>query len=475
MEKLQELKPIFYPQSIAVVGASTDMQKAGSQWLRGLLSAGFRGELYPVNPSGGEILGLKVYPNLRAIPSRLDLVIVCIPRTSVLELLDDCAVKGVSAVQFFTAGFRETGKPEWIEVEKEMVRRARQGGFRIIGPNCIGVYCPEHRISYGTSGLLGEAGSVGFVCQSGGHGEKIVRIGLTRDIRFSKVVSLGNSCDLGSADFLGYLAVDPKTSVVGIYIEGPQDHRRIFEAIRATSSSKPTVVWRGGRTQPGARAATSHTGALAASVSVWSAAMKQAGAIEVQSLEELADTLLLFQKVGHLGGRSVGIICGLADGGGGEAVLTADACALVGLDVPLFTDEATQQLRSLLGDVGSVICNPVDVNQIFGNGQVFQQIIELIVAEPHIDLIVVYENTDILSSFLSKETTEEMNGIVIDFRKKRSKPIVVVLPPGSAETGRLEIEDMLSRAGIPVYPTMERAAKAIRNVYQYFWRVNRTQ
>ena len=138
-EKLKELEPIFYPRSIAVVGASIDVQKIGSQWLKGLISSGFKGELYPVNPGGGEVFGLRIYGDLRSIPGPVDLVIVCTPRTSALGVLGDCAAKGIKAVYFFTAGFRESGDPEWIEVEGEMVRWARRGGFRIIGPNCFGV------------------------------------------------------------------------------------------------------------------------------------------------------------------------------------------------------------------------------------------------------------------------------------------------------------------------------------------------
>ena len=467
-EKLKELEPVFYPRSIAVVGASASEWKMGSLWLKGLLSAGFKGKLYGVNPNGGEVFGFKIYPNLRLIPGPVDLVVVCIPRESVLDLLDDCAAKKIEAIEFFTAGFRETGEPEWIEVEEEMVRRARRGGFRIIGPNCIGITCPEHGIPYGPSTLRAEPGSVGYISQSGGHAGKMLEIGSTRRITFSKVISMGNGCDLGSAEFLEYLAVDPKTDIIGLYLEGPQDSRRLFDTIRVASRNKPVVVWKGGRTEAGARAAASHTGALAASASVWSGALKQAGAIEVQGLEELADTLILFQKVGHLSRSNVGIICGLTDGGGGEAVLTGDACAALGVAVPPLTEKTSRGLLDLLGQVGSVLCNPVDISQRSGNTQALQRTMELIAADPQVDIIVIHENADILSRFLGKDMADELNGIIIDFGHKQSKPVVVVLPPGSLEMERLEIECRLAEAGIPVYPSMDRAARAIGNVSRYF-------
>jgi predicted CoA-binding protein len=228
-QKVKQFERIFYPRSIAVVGASTDERKMGSRWVAGLLFAGFKGVVYPVNPSGGEIMKLKIYPRLTDIPWPVDLVICCIPRTQVLDLLNDCAAKQIGTIYFFTAGFRETGEPEWLWVEEEMARRAHEGGFRIIGPNCIGISCPEQGIPYGPSPMVNKIGLAGFISQSGGHAGKMAAISLTRCIGFSKVASIGNCCDLGSADFLEYMAWDPKTGVVGMYLEGPRDSARLFE------------------------------------------------------------------------------------------------------------------------------------------------------------------------------------------------------------------------------------------------------
>jgi len=233
---------------------------------------------------------------------------------------------------------------------------------------------------------------------------------------------------------------------------------------------KPIVVWKGGRTPAGARATASHTGALAASADVWSGALKQAGAIEVQGLDELADTLLLFQRVGRLERSNVSIICGLTDGGGGEAVLAADACAAIGIEVPALTEKTSQELVKLLGEVGSVLCNPVDLSQRFGDPQALERAMELVAAEPHIDVIVMYESAGVILGSLSKERADELNNTIVNFSKKQSKAILVVLPPGPVEMRRLEIERTLSQAGIPVYPSMERAAKAISNVNRYFRR-----
>lgn len=469
-QRIEEFQRIFYPRAIAVVGASSNPLKMGSLWIGGLLSSGFEGPVYPVNPRGGEVSGLKIHPNLRSITGPVDLVVCCVPRTSVLGLMDDCAAKGVGAVHVLTSGFRETGHPEWIEVEEEMARKARAAGFRIIGPNCAGVCCPEHGIPFGPCTPSVEAGSAGIVSQSDGHAGKMMAIAATRHIGLSKVVGAGNCCDLGILEFLQYLAADPKTGAVGLYLEGPQDGRRLIEALAAASRKKPVVVWKCGRASAGAGAARSGDGSPAASSSVWSAALRQAGAIEVRGLDELADTLLLFQRVGRLERSSLGIICGLTDGGGGEAVLAADACAALGVNITPFTERTRRGLLGLLGQVGSVLVNPLDVSQRSGDLHALERTADLVAAEAGIDVIVVYENADLLVGFMGREVADLVNGVILGLARKQSKPVIAVSPPGSVDAERLDIERRLSGAGIPVYPSMERAARAIANVNQYYRR-----
>ena len=323
---LNELKPVFYPKSIAVVGASSDDTKSGTQFLRALVRAGYQGAIYPVNRSGGTSHGLPVYTDLGSIPGPVEYVILAIPRDSVLSVLDDCAAKRVKAVQLFTAGFRESGTENGRRLETEITEKARRGGFRLIGPNCIGIYNPSVRIPYGPLDRIGEPGSVGFISQSGGHGGRFVELGLERRIDFSKVISFGNGADLDCVDFLEYLAADPETKIIGAYLESVSRGRCFLELIRQTSTVKPVVVWKGGRTEAGAETATSHTGALSSSYAVWRAAMLQAGAIAVESLDEMADTVLALESIGSTAGRRVAVVSGLGGGGVEEqGVLGHDA------------------------------------------------------------------------------------------------------------------------------------------------------
>ena len=466
-EKLKEFEPIFYPESIAVVGVSATSIKAGSLWVMDLRSAGFPGAIYPVGSSGGRIGDLEIFPNLRLVPGEVDYVIVAIPRQSVLELLDDCAAKNVKAVHFFTAGFSETDTQQGRKLEEQMLEKTRQGNMRIIGPNCIGVYCPEHRIPF-LMGILGEDGSVGFVSQSGGIATKLATIGIARHINYSKGVSFGNGIDLDASDFLQYLAADPKTKVIGAYLEGTRDGARLFSTMKAVAKIKPLIVWKGGRTEAGAKAAMSHTGSLASSATIWSAMLKQVGAIEAHSLEELTDTLLIFQRLGHGRGTRAAIIGGLADGGGGNSVAAGDACLENGLKVPPLSFETKQKLSELLGEVGSILCNPVDVSQAQFRGlATLLQAIDLVVRDTISDIVLIQEDIEILLPIYSQKGLEEINGFLIELAGMQNKPIIVVLPPGSVEAERLRIERKLLAGSIPVFSSMERAARAIYRLNQY--------
>ena len=466
-EKLKEFEPVFYPKSVAVVGASPNEDKSGSQWVKGLISAGFSGTIYPIGSSEGTILGFNIFPNLRLVPGEVDYVVVCIPRQSILELLDDCAAKKVKVVHFFTAGFSELSEGGQ-ELEQRMLKKARDGGFRIIGPNCIGVYCPENRIPYGPSTEIGVSGSVGLVSQSGGIAGKLIQTGIARQINYSKGISFGNGIDLDSSDFLQYLGADPKTSVIGAYLEGVRNGRRLFDTIREIARSKPLVVWKGGRTEVGAQAAMSHTGSLASSAAIWSAMLRQAGAIEAQSLEELSDDLLIFQQLGCWKGDNVAIIGGLADGGGGISVSGSDACIESGLKLPPLSSKTRVELISLIGEVGSILRNPVDVSQArrYGPSNLFQAI-ELVLNDPVIELLLIQEDIDILLPYSSREEVEGINDFFIELKNKQDKPLVIVLPPGTAEPERLDIEQRLLQASMPVFPSMERAAKAITAINKY--------
>ena len=463
-QRLKEFEYIFYPKSIAIVGASRDVTKFGTGFFRALLAADFKGRVYAVNPSGGKVLGVDSYANLRDIPDPVDYVIVSIPAKYIPALLDDCVAKGVKAVQMFTAGFKELGTEEGRKAEEALVRKAQEGGFHIIGPNCIGVCNPEINMPYGMSPAVGEPGSVGFISQSGGVGGKILNAGLIKGIHFSKIVSFGNGNELDSVDYLEYLGEDPRTEIIGMYLEGVGDGRRLFRLLREISATKPVVIWKGGQTFAGAEAASSHTGSLASSDEIWTALSKQLGIVKVSDADELADALLTLQHLRRAPGKKVGIVSGIMGGGGGESVSGTDTCSMMGLDVLPFMDETRNQLQSILPDAGAILRNPLDLGSIGHFLDILEKAMALVAADANVDVIIIQEPLDHLIAFLGKEHVKAMNDILIRLKQEQPKSVFVVSPTEMPSAGQVEIEQILSKAGIPVCPTLARAAKAIVNV-----------
>ncbi|HJP41811.1 MAG TPA: CoA-binding protein, partial [Dehalococcoidia bacterium] len=237
------LEDVFTPRGVAVVGVSKHRASFPSGVLQSLHSFEFPA-VYPVNPKYEEVLGFPCYPDLVSIPGVVDHVVVAIPAERVLSLLDDCAEKKVRSVQFFTAGFGETGFSDRADLEQQMLQKARDGGFRIIGPNCTGIFVPSSRLVNG-GGLPREPGPIAFISQSGGHAHTVPSDGGARGLRFSKVVSYGNALDVDESELISYLSRDPETEIISAYIEGVRDGRRFAAALRDAAKRKPVVIYKG--------------------------------------------------------------------------------------------------------------------------------------------------------------------------------------------------------------------------------------
>lgn len=470
--KEERARAIFYPKSIAIVGASSNLDTSGGRYVQRLIAAGFEGKIYPVNPKGGEILGLKAYPDLKSIPGQVDYVIVCVPREFVFSVLDDCTAKGIKVVHFFTAGFRETGEKEGLVVEEQMLAKARQGGFRILGPNCVGVACPVRRTVFGLSpfALNLESGTVAFISHSSGLVSNVIEVGSARGIKFSKLAGLGNCCDLNELDFLEYVGSDPDTTIVGAYFEGTRNGRELFRLLSTFAKVKPIVVLKGGQTEAGAQTAASHTGSVAGAVNLWEVAVKQAGAIFVQNFDELVDTLLAFQYLSPFSGDGVALIGGVFAAGGGPCVTLTDECVSEGFRVPPFRQETRDRLKEILGSVGNILRNPLDMGAPFGENrwEILARTLEIVNDDPGVDVIMV---NLWLSWYYHTFSPEEMGKILSslkDFRENHTKPLIVISRPGESIDRRSADIRTLAEAGIPTYDSVARAAKALAHVREYY-------
>ncbi|HEY41397.1 MAG TPA: hypothetical protein G4O18_06010 [Dehalococcoidia bacterium] len=477
---VETLEEILHPQSVAVIGASANSRSWGYSYTHHLIEYGFRGDIYPVNPNYPEILGIKAYPNLSSVPGTVDYVVSCVPAGDVLSLLAECVQKEVKVVHLYTARFSETGREDAAELEQEILRQARKVGIRLIGPNCMGVYHPEHGLSFGYN-LPKEPGPVGMLSQSGGGASGFVRVAANRGIRFSKVISYGNALDLNECDYLEYFAWDPKTQIIAVYIESPREGQRFFDMLRHVTSEKPVIIVKGGRGQAGNRATVSHTASLAGSMNTWEAMITQANAILAANFDELADLAISFSVLPPVRGPRVGI----AGGGGGPSVLSADECEEAGLEVVPLPPEIRQELKDKGVSIWDWIGNPVDVSIIGGFGVADLDMLRMMGLNENFDLLIGLINENVMQTLsLPEGIAQRLQGAVGGYKQVKEetgKPLLAIVGDDSSgsdeygqQNGQLvsEVRSNLIAAGIPFYPTVGRAANAARKLYDYYARKN---
>lgn len=459
-----KLDRAFSPRAVAVVG---DSKATNFEWLRGQLK--FKGKLYSVhvNPDTAkeiEALGVKNYSSLLDVPEPVDLAIVAVARRAALGVLEDCIRKEVAAAHFFAAGFSETLTPEGIELERQLTARAEDAGFLLIGPNCMGLFNPRVGIRQSEDQYLDVWGPVGFLSQSGSIAIAFSLDAYQQGVYLSKSVSYGNGIAVDSPDFVEYFGRDPEIKVIGMYIEGVKDGRRFFNVLREVASKKAVVIWKGGRTEEGNRAIASHTGSLALSRDIWDAAIRQCGAIQVSSMEELIDTIKALLFLPPVRGRRVAI----AGGPGGQSVIATDIFAEVGLEVPKLTQESYAELETFFEVVGGSYRNPIDTAGPVRRDM--RRIMSVVSRDANIDNIAYIVSTR--PGWHMRP--QQIQGIVavLEEVKKQSKPLIAMVflhvPDSSREVADIILK--LQEHGIPAFPSISRGARALKNVFDYYSR-----
>ena len=468
-EEERGLDYIFHPRSIALVGITSDPNNwMGQGFLKGLLEFGYQGQIYPINPKSSQIQGLKSYPSVRDVPGPVDHVISLIPAPLTPQLIEDCGAKGVKVVHLFTAGFGETGEEEGKRLEAELLAIARRVGVRLIGPNCMGIHYYKSRITFGM-GIPEEAkesGNISFLSQSGANAGNLLQMGSLRGLRFNKVVSYGNAVDLNESDFLEHFAADHDTEIIAAYIEGVKEGPRFRRALIKAAAVKPVIVLKGGRTVAGGGAAGSHTGALAGNEEIWSALLKQAGAIRVYSMDELSDLLVAFRHLPPLAGRNVGVI----GSGGGASVEAADICESAGLSVPVLPPEIRSQLREFTPVAGTSVRNPIDSTSMF-MPQDITRTVELVASYSGIDFIIFHLELGLgIIQGPARVIVETGREVIIETARRIHKPLVTVLSYGGSGQGIslfTDTKDKFVKSGLAVFPSIERAALAVSRFISY--------
>ena len=464
------LDTLFYPKNIAVVGVSPTLNSfrpdQGRNYIQGSINQNFSGKIFPVHPKAKDTLGYKTYARVTDIPDEVDLAIFTIPATAVLDVMKDCIEKKVKFVHLFTAGFSETGRADFAEIEQKLIRMAKDAGIRIVGPNCMGIFCPEGGLAFQPH-LPYAPGSTAYFSQSGQMAGMFVMKAEASNLTFSKVVSFGNSSDLAASDFLEYYYQDDKTKAIGAYLEGLKDGHRFFEIARKVTRKKPLVIFKGGRTDGGARAAQSHTASIAGSFKLWQSFCKQAGIISVTSLNELVYTLSALQLTDYPGGKNVAVF----GGAGGGSVTMTDVAEAEGLTVPMLSEKTISVLEGLVPPQGSSVKNPLDIGPAALGGDLFPKVVELLRDDPKIDAFIFLQPMGMIKRMgMGRDGVEIITEMTVQARDIMKKPIIPVVETEDSGEGNdlaLMAKDRYHAKGVAVFPTFEMASRVVNSLANY--------
>jgi acetyl-CoA synthetase (ADP-forming) len=448
----ERMEALFKPKSIAVVGASRRPGKIGYEILSNIINYGYGGRVYPVNPKADSILGLKSYPNVSSIPDNVDMVIVTVPAKFVPEVIEDAGSAGAKVAVVISSGFKEIGN---AELEEEIVKKARKWGMRILGPNVFGIIYTPARLnaSFGPRDVI--PGGIAFITQSGALGIALMGMTIVERIGVASIISVGNKADIDDADLLEFLAEDPNTKIILIYLEGVSDGKRFVEVAQEVTVKKPVIVIKAGRTEVGAKAVASHTGSLAGNVVIYSTAFKQAGILTAGNVEEAFDWGRIFSYLPEYKGGPLVVVTN----GGGAGVLVTDVLAENGIKLEAPPRTLVDKLKGMLPSFAA-LGNPIDVTGMITNEGYVKSIMEAL-TDPSIGAVLgVYCQTAVTDptviAGLLIEKIRNLGGL--------KKPLILSIIGG--EESYMAIRK-LNNAGIPTFPMPERAASAMSVLINY--------
>ncbi|NJE43068.1 acetate--CoA ligase family protein [Thermococcus sp. GR6] len=451
---------MFYPKSVAVIGASNVPGKVGNAIMRSI-TLKYEGKVYAVNVKGGEIEvnGKKfpVYRSIKEISDEIDVAVIAVPAKFVPDVIDECGEKGVKGAVVISAGFKEAGR---ADLEEEIVRRARKWGIRLVGPNCLGVTNLENGFDCNFNPPERQArppaGKIAFMSQSGAFGAAILDWAASHKIGMSKFISLGNMADLDESDFMAYLGEDPKTGVITGYIEGVKDGRKFFNTAKEVTLKKPVIILKSGRTEAGAKAAASHTGSLAGSYAIYQAAFKQAGVLEAKSMRQLFN----YAKALAMQKPAMGNHVAIVTNGGGAGVMMSDGLLERGMELAELTEQTNERFRKDIEEDKlphhMSYKNPIDVIGDAPSNR-YERAMRYALEDPNVDVLVV------IALFQSPALDE---GIVDAVAKMQEygKPIVFVAPGGDYPH---KMARNIELKGVPVYETVEDGVDAVYALVRY--------
>ncbi len=466
----ERLDRALNPRTVAVVG---DKKAMGYMWLNCMKT--FNGKLYSVQVDPNEIpgieeMGVPNYKSLSDIPDEIDYVVCAVPRPVAPRIVGDCVAKRVRAVGLFTSGFAETETEEGVAAQEQITQIAREGDLLLIGPNCMGIYNRRLGVRHSTDQPAGDPGNVGFISQSGTHCINFSLVGAEHGIKCSKTISFGNAVVLDAPDYIDYLANDAETQVIAMYIEGVKDGRRFLASLREAARRKPVVVWKGGVTPAGGRAVYSHTASLATAPAIWDAAMRQAGAVQTESLDETIDAVKALTFAGQTTGRRMGLIAMT----GGQSVVITDAFERAGLEVPLLTAASYEKLSGFFNIIGGSYRNPLDAGGTIGMGFVpgnLQRLFDILEEDENVDAVAM----EVGASFIARRMRQnpammdQLVDVLAGQKEKSAKPFNAIAHQAHVEDVMIEMRKKLLERGVATFASFQAAAQAFARAVAY-WR-----
>ncbi|MCC6956456.1 MAG: acetate--CoA ligase family protein [Anaerolineales bacterium] len=461
------LESLFYARSIALIGASNNPRKASNQVISTLLEKGYSGKVYPVNPNEEKVLGLRCYPAVEEIADPIDLVVISLPAEAVIPAIEGIARRGdVYGVVVLSAGFAETAIPERVALETKIIEISRLAGMRVVGPNCVGLLCTDNRLTTGfIPGLKMEKGSLGFITQSGAFGGAFLMLASDqpKPLGFNKFGHVGNMADVSNLDLLKYFGSDPEINAISMYMESAPDGRKLMTMLEDISRRKPVFVLKVGRTPIGSRATLSHTGALAGSDQVYSAAFKQAGAVRVETLEELLDASKATTMMPRPGGRHIAV---LTEAGGPGIIAMDEIGRDKSLQMAHLAPETRRKLEHCLPPM-AMICKPEGYVDMTASAMEKEhaEALDAILADPGVDsaVLISLPPTFLPAIDVAKAITEVIH--------HHQKPVAVCFMRGEA---MMDARCYLEGNGIATFESPQRAARALINLTAAAGFINRS-
>jgi len=452
MQQSGNLDTLFAPKSVAVIGASNRQGSVGRAVFTNILLNEYRGTVYPVNPKDRSISGVRSYPSVQDLPESVDVAVIVVPAAVVPDVTEDCGKRGVKGLIVISAGFKEIGQ-DGAALERQVASLAQKYSMRMVGPNCLGAINtdPEVRLNASFASQMPLEGSIAFASQSGALGEAVIDYAAGEGIGFSKFISVGNKADVNENDVLEYLRADPKTKVILLYIEDIVDGRKFVDTVSKVTEEKPIIAVKAGVSPEGAKAASSHTGALAGSDEAYNAILKQSGVLRVESIIDLFDYARAFAKQPPPRGNRVAIITN----GGGPGIMATDASVRYGLQISQFSETTKSKLRAGLPKEASVN-NPID---LIGDAQSDRY---------ELALQALYdESVDCGLVLLTPQAMVDLKKVAETIASVGPRSGKTILASILGLTDITPAIDVLESNNIPHYTFPESAVRALAAMYEY--------